>query len=145
MKINDIFKEVDQEIRSRVDNGQIANPVWVTQAVYNSHSDITGADAEWHQVLSYAKVRDIVRESVSRYKVKTPDQADRQLLLGPQFEFLQVAYAVKRENEQLVIPISLMTQEEVESKAVELEKMGDGCYRHADELRRYNRETAEVA
>lgn len=142
MTTNDIFKEVNQIIRSRIDNGQIANPKWVTQAVVMAHADISGADAEWHQVLAYDKVRDIVRECASRYKIKKPEDGDRQLLLGPQFEFLQVAYAVKRDDEQLVIPTSLLTDEEVEQKAVELEKMGDGCYKHADELRRYLREKA---
>lgn len=145
MTSNDLFKEVGAMIRERVDSGQIAHPKWITQAVVDAHSDISGSDAEWYQLCAYEKIRDVVRECTNRYKVKPSLETDQQLLLSSQFEHLQVAYAIKRENEQVVVPVNLLTSNEIETKATELEKMGMGCYEHADELRRYQSERQAAA
>lgn len=142
MKDNDLYTEVSQRIREIIDGGDIANPLWVTQAVVASHDGIEGPDADWYTRRAYERVRDVVRDCVSKYKVKPTVEQDPQLLLGPQFEHLQVAYAVIREEEPLVVPTALMTPDELEAKAYELERMGDGCYKHADELRRYIRVSA---
>jgi hypothetical protein len=145
MTENDLFNEVNAIVRMRIDQGRIAKASWVTQEVVNAHNDISGSDVEWYQLCAYTKIRDVVRECVNRYKVKPTLEKDEQLLLGQQFEHLQVAYAVIRKDEPVFVPIHLLTSDEIEAKAIELEKMGTGCFKHADELRRYSREQEGVA
>src|ERR1044072_1383369 len=142
MTETDLEREVRALIRERVDKGRIASATWATEAVVSQHASISGDDKEWCEVCAYAHIRTVVRRCVQKYKEL---DADEQLLLGDEFKRVQKAYLVERKKKQVIVPITLLTREELEAKVIELRKMGDGCYEHADELGRYIRERRAVA
>jgi len=58
----------------------------------------------------------------------------------PGFKRIQVAYTIKRGKRQMIVPIELLTDEEVEAKVAELRRMAANCDLHADEMDRYFQE-----
>lgn len=136
MTESDLEKEVREIIRRRVDSGQVAAATWLTQNIVGQHEDIEGSDAEWYQLCAYAHIRSVVRRCVQQYK-ESPEMVDQQMLLSDMFKRVQKAYCIEREKEQVVVPIGLLSGDELDSKIESLRKMGDGCYEHADELIRY--------
>lgn len=80
-------------------------------------------------------VRRAVQSALARYKPKE-DAADQSLIL-PGFDHIQCAYSVKRDNEQVVVPVGKMSLTEINGKIDEIEAMGRGCFEHAKELQRY--------
>lgn len=137
MKQHELYEEVSQEIDAAIQEGKPVNANWLTHFIVQRHSGIKGKDTEWYQLCAYEHVRDTVRQSIGRYR---PEVETRRDVLLPGFEYLQNAYLVEREKEQVVVPINQLTNKEITSKITEYEKMADGCVKHADELRRYMRE-----
>lgn len=68
---------------------------------------------------------------------------DKQLVLNG-FEFLQTVYPVIRNNRQMIVSVTNMTDDELDARARELTAMSKGCMRHADELRQYRASRATV-
>jgi hypothetical protein len=63
---------------------------------------------------------------------ETPEQ-----LRFEDFDYLQKAYLIEREGEQTIVPLKNCTCTELTEKIAELRRMGDGCYKHADEIHRF--------
>src|SRR6185436_11242062 len=100
----DIEREVRAIIRERIDKGHPTKAEWLTKAVVNRHTAISGEDKEWHQVCAYEHIRNVVRKCVQRYKESPNLDNDPQMTLEG-FEHLQKAYLVERKKKQVVVPI----------------------------------------
>jgi hypothetical protein len=144
MSQGDLDREVESVIKAAINKGDVLPVTWLTQAIVATHKDISGADADWYAVCGYGHVRAMVRAAVRRFKPDAESEVDRNLIL-PGFERVQTAYVVERDGEQNFVPTGQLTNDEIETKAVELEQMGAGCFLHAKELRRYKAERSRVA
>lgn len=145
----DLEREVRAIIRKRVDRGQTAPASWITQEVIQAYWStetttplLNDLHLEFASLCIYEHVRTMVRKCVQKYKEVPSVEVDQQLLLGDEFKRLQKAYLVERKKEQIVVPINLLTDDEIQEKVAELYKMGEGCYEHAAELSRYSRRRA---
>lgn len=138
MTIQDVEKEVRAVIQKRIDKNLISASDWIAKSVFKNHQDIDGADADWYRVISYDRLRGIVREVVREFKVKPQESPDPQLIL-PGFSYLQKAYSVTRNEQQCVVPTNLLSETEGQAKVSELRRMGESCFKHAEELERYLR------
>lgn len=137
------LSELVTEIRSITDrfigHGATLHPDWITQEIMSNHSEIIGNDADFHLCVSRETVRNQVRRQINRYK-NTPENAanpDKQLVLEG-FQYVQRAYLIDANGDQVAIPIERMTSAMRKAKIEELRAMGRGCLRHADELERYD-------
>jgi hypothetical protein len=52
---------------------------------------------------------------------------------------MQRAYTVDRDRETVLVPVHLLSDAEIEGRALELESMAKGCILHARELREFLR------
>lgn len=92
--------------------------------------------ADYYLPLAQMGMREVVFRAMRRATLRKSDES-RQLLLGPEFQHAQQRYVIEREGESVVVRIFDMTDDELEAKAVEHEKQGDGHFEHAAELRRF--------
>lgn len=140
-KISHLTKEIRAIIDSRIQRNDPVKPDWVTKEILDAHQEISGDDSDFYFCLAREAIRDQVRKQINRFRL-TPEQAlvvDKQIVL-PGFERLQRAYLIEINGDQIAIPIEKMTDAQLQTKITELEAMGDGCYQHATELKRYRDE-----
>jgi hypothetical protein len=128
--------EIKKIVDDRLTRGHPVNPMWVVHAFLKSHPLPDDFAEGFWEFAGPAYAREHVRDAIKRYEPRP--EKDESLSL-PGFEFLQRAYSIKRDDEQVIVPIDQLNDAEIEDKAVEYEHMGDGCYQHADELRQYRR------
>jgi len=132
---NDIIDEIRGVIDALEDH-QHGVPSWITQGIVSEHSEIEGADKDFYLLCAYAHVRTLVAKELNRFKVCPDSETDPQGVL-PGFKRLQKRYLVKRDGEQLAVPVGQLTDEEIDEKIGELGKMSAGLSEHMNELRRY--------
>ena len=130
-----ITAHIRKFIADKVANNEVVVVDWLTHEIIGSKSLIEGDDIEFYRVCAYAHVREIVKRCVGKYDAKPA--SDRQLVLDG-FEHLQVAYTVPRNGRIELVPVNLLTSEEIEARALEYEAMAGGCLAHAKELRGYD-------
>lgn len=135
MTQDDLDREVNSIINSRLAAKQAAPLTWIKTAVLDKHPGLSGADRAWYHFCASGHVEDAVRNALRKFK-DTEDEPDRQMLL-PGHERLQKAYLTDRNEESTLVPIDQMTSQELLAKAKVYRKLGRGCYQHADELERY--------
>lgn len=143
--LKDLTAEIEQVIEDFENhNERRLHPDWITTAVMNRHPDVEGADADFYRVMSRSQVREAVRQRLNAYKAKPEVEPDRQLVMQG-FERLQLRYLVKEDGEWVAVKVEMMTTEQRKAKAAELRAMGRGCFQHADELERFDRDITTAA
>jgi len=143
--MNDLTVEIEQIIEAfEQTNERRLHPEYITNAVIDRHPDVSGADAEFYRVMSRAQVREAVRSRLNAFKAKAEAEADRQLVMQG-FERLQRRYLVNEDGTQVAVKVEHMTSKQRQSKVAELRAMGQGCFQHADELERFDRDLAAAA
>lgn len=131
--------ELIEEIKAVIDaleDHQPAVASWIVQGIVSAHGDIQGTDKDFYVLCAFGHVRTAVREVFRRYRVAPDEEPDPQLIM-PGFERLQKRYLVERDGDQIAVPIEQLTDQEIDEKIAELERMAAGCKCHAEELRRY--------
>jgi len=133
--------ELRDIVDDRLARGYPVAPSWIVHAFMKTHplprSFTLKRGRGFYEFAAPAYVRANIREVLKGFENTTEPDPARVL---PGFEFLQRAYSVKREEEQVIVPTSQLSDDELEAKAQEYEKMGAGCYEHAAEIRRYRRD-----
>lgn len=142
MSETSVYREVREYIARKIEDGIVVNVDWLAHEIVANKNRISGEDLEFYTVCAFDKVRDIVKRCVGKYDAKPT--TDAQLVLDG-FEHLQVAYTVERSGQVVLVPVNQLTDEEIEHRAAEYEKMAVGCRAHARELREYRRARASRA
>lgn len=134
MSETSVYREVREYIADKISQGHIVSVDWLTHDIVRNKSDIEGGDVEFYRVCAFTHVRDVVKRCVGKYDAKP--KSDAQLTLDG-FEHLQVAYSVERSGQVVLVPVDQLSDEEIELRAAEYDKMARGCIGHAEELRAY--------
>jgi len=137
-----IPKELAQEVRefyARLIRQDIPVPItWAVEGIIKAHPDISGSDVEWYKRCTKGNVWDAVNAYVRSIKASEDDAGpSEQIELFPGYERLQVAYSVERGGIQTIVPVALLTDDEIKSKIEAHERAAKGHEKHADELRRF--------
>ncbi len=145
MKVQDLINEITAVIEARIAADEPVGATWVTHEVVSRHSQPEHADSGWYTLCAYEAVRGAVRTVARNFRRKSEEDAgaDEQQIL-PGFERVQKAYLVERDGEQRFVPTASLTDEEIDAKSDQLECIGEGCFQHAKELRRYKKERVRV-
>lgn len=131
--------QLQAEISAKIEllkreNAAHLSPVWITQAVMADHADIHGEDANFHLCCSRLAVRKEATRSVN--KTESPVDPNPQLTLEG-FDYLQKYYVVGKGDERVGVRIDLLSDAQLDQKADEYAAMGNTCFAHAAEIRRY--------
>ena len=132
MKLEGIRAEVRAHIDTRIDRGEVVLVKWVAHKVVSDRSAFEGDDAEFYVVCAYEVVSKLAKEVIGKYTPKA--EPDSQLVMSG-FEYAQKAYPVERDGDRVLVPTDQLTEDELNERADEYERMGHGCFQHAKELR----------
>lgn len=137
-----IQTEVRKFVQDRIDSGAITRVEWLTSEYLGSKSRVEGDDLPFYQTCALAHVNEVVKRVVGKFDPKR-SKADDQLIL-PGFAHMQKAYTVQRDGMQLLVPVHLLTDEELDARASEYEAMAHGLRDHARELRQFKASRASA-
>ena len=130
----EVTREIRRIVQERIDAGAIVLVEWMTTEILSQKSEIEGADADFYLACGADFVKKCVKRVVGEYEPK--EQTGAQLIM-PGFDHLQKAYSVVRGGQIVLVPVTMLTDEEVEGRALELEAMAKGCLSHAKEMRAF--------
>jgi hypothetical protein len=143
---SDLYAEVRDLVRSKIDGEQIIGAAWVVPLMTQKHPMPTtwrGPDADAYRICFREHVKDMAREVVREFK-KTEEEIDPRQGVLTGFKRVQRSYQIERNGEPMLVPVGKMSDVEVERKIEELRKIGAGNLAHADELERYLRDRRAV-
>lgn len=136
-----LIEEIDKRLDELARSGDPWIARWVANDICTSHEAAlrSGEGADFWLWTGYQHVRRIVTRRINKRAGPSADVPDKpQLVLhGFEREHLQDYYVVERENEEVGVPVTQLTDAEIDTKIEEKRAMGAACYAHADELRRF--------
>jgi hypothetical protein len=137
-----LIAEINEYLDNAMKRGEPWIARWVAHGIVQSHRAglADNEDAAFFERTSYANVRETVRKVINKRAGTNPEQtADQGQIVLPGFErdHLQDYYVVKRDGDEIGVPVTQLTDQELEQKAALYRSMGQACYAHADEIDRF--------
>jgi len=141
--IKDIRSLISSLVADKIDAGKVVNQQWTVTEILNSYDDIEGEDKDFYLVTARHWIGGEVKSAIGKYEPHLGSDGTQLVLDG--FEYLQKGYPVLRGTVRQLVPTDQITNEEWDIKEREYEKMGDGCYAHAAEIRMYRNSRQQTA
>jgi hypothetical protein len=133
--IKDIQNLIARLVADKIDAGHVVNMQWATKEILDTYCDIEGRDVDFYLITAKFYIADLVKRCIKKYD--TPDQTESGQIIMDGFDHLQKAYPVERGEGREIVPVSLLTDKELELRAAAYDKMAEGCEAHAKEIRKY--------
>ena len=130
----EVTREIRRIIQDKLDAGLSVRVEWLTTEIIASKDQIDGEDADFYIACGVDFIKNAVKRVIGEFKPK-PDQ-NAQIIM-PGFDHLQKAYTVMRDEQVTLVPVTMLTDPELEARAQEYEAMAAGCTAHADEIRTF--------
>lgn len=132
-------KELDQIahriISSKIQRGEIVQMHWAVTELINEQGLISGDGVPFYDLCAREHVYRVVKRTVDKYDKPDSDAGVQMTLDG--YECLQQAYTVERGGERQLVPVHLVSYEELMARAKEFRKQAAGLVRHAEELEQF--------
>lgn len=135
------------EINTRIDDlqsrGEMIAATWLAHGICAEHNEGLAPgreeDAEFFHWCAYTAVRDLVRREINRRGSDTEREYRPAQIMLPGFEreHIQDYYLVKRDTEEVMVPIVAMSDDEVRQKIALYQSMAESNMAHAQELDRF--------
>lgn len=122
-------------IANKIANDEIVQMHWAVSEVINSQGGITGDGVPFYTLCAREHVYRVVKKVVDKYD-KREEEDEVQLTLSG-FQCLQKAYTVERDEERQLVPLHLLTKEELLARAKEFRRQAHGLITHALEIEQY--------
>lgn len=130
----EVTREIRNIVQDRIDSGVIVRVEWLTTEIMSMKSDIGGSDADFYIACGIDFIKNTVKRVIGGYAPK-PEQNEQIVMDG--FDYLQKAYTVTRDDQITLVPVTMLTDDELEMRALEYEAMSKGCIAHAKEIRSF--------
>lgn len=135
----DLKHEIETIINEREAEGAACPTSWVVTSTINKLGDANASP--FHRLTASIGVLYLVRKVLQGRK-KIEDDEGRQGEMFPAYVRLQRSYTITRPGEdgkpeQVIVPLSQMTYDELMAKAAEKDALSEGNRQHAAELRDY--------
>ena len=135
MSPKDINELAHDLIANQLQAGEIVEMRWAVQELINSQGDISGDGVEFYALCAREHIYRVVKRAVDKYENSNSKDHDQLTLEG--YECLQKAYTVERDNERKLVPVHLISDEELLARAAEFRRQVDGLKKHAEEIEKY--------
>lgn len=138
----EVTREIRRIVQERIDSGVAVRVEWLTTEIMAMKNDIEGADSDFYLACGVDFIKKTVSNVIGGYAPK-PTQSEQIILPG--FDHLQEAYTVMRDAQITLVPVTMLTDSELELRAQEYEVMAKGCIAHAKEIRAFIMDREKVA
>jgi len=130
----EVTREIRGIVQDRIDSGVIVRVEWLTTEIMAMKDNIEGEDADFYLACGVDFIKNTVKRVIGGYSPK-PEQAAQIVMDG--FDYLQKAYTVTRDEQVTLVPVTMLSDAELEMRAQEYEAMAKGCIAHAKEIRTF--------
>lgn len=130
----EVTREIRRIVQERIDAGVIVRVEWLTTEIMAMKDKIEGEDADFYIACGVDFIKNTVSRVIGDYAPK-PKQDVQIVMHG--FDHLQKAYTVLRDEQVTLVPVTMLSDDELESRAQEYETMAKGCIAHAKEIRAF--------
>lgn len=130
----EVTREVRRIVQDRIDAGVVIRVEWLTTEILAIKDRIEGEDADFYLACGADFIKKTVKRVVGEYEPK-PETSAQIVMDG--FDHLQKAYTVSRDSETTLVPVTMLSDSELEARAQEYEAMAKGCVAHAKEIRAF--------
>jgi len=135
MTPNELDRMAHELIADKIGVGEVVQMHWAVQELISHQGKIMGDGVEFYTFCTQRDVYRVVKNAVDKYDKSHP-QDDRQMVLKG-YECLQEAYTVERAEERQLVPIHLLSDEELIARAHEFKRQSSTLLKHAEELEQY--------
>lgn len=135
MSPKDLDQIAHRLIADKIGAGEIVQMHWAVTELINSQGGIVGDGESFYSLCAREHVYRIVKKAVSKYDKSESGDGVQMTLDG--YECLQEAYTVEREDERQLVPVHLVTNDELLARAKEFRKQAHGLLNHAREIEKY--------
>lgn len=137
----EIYKQLDQ----LSEMGQAWRAEFIAHAIVSSHAEglPDNEHTDFWRHCAYRSVREAVRRCINKRAGDERPADDRQYRI-PGYDHVHAYYVVRRDDTDVGVPVSDLTDDEIDQKSALYKKMGRECFDHADELQRYKFERTRV-
>lgn len=137
-----ISDEINRLLDHLADDEETWEPRWVAHSLVekydDGYNDLPYEEETRHAMYRYC--REQVRRIIARRTDPTEQSGSDEQPTLPGFDHVRHYYDVEREGGIVGVPVTEMSDSEIDGKAEEYRRMGDALYAHADELERFKRE-----
>lgn len=130
----EVTREIRRIVQERIDANISIRVEWLTTEIVAMKDQIEGSDADFYIACGMDFIKKTVKRVIGEFEPR-PEQNAQIIMTG--FDHLQKAYTVTRENQVTLVPVTMLTDDELELRAREYEGMAAGCIAHADEIRTF--------
>jgi len=134
MTPKDIEAAAAELITSKIKNNEIVEMSWAVRELISSMGEITGDGSDFHFICADYYAWRVVKKAIGKYDISTEGLSGNQPNLDG-FEHMQAGYTMKRGKKISLIPVSLLSDEELDERADVYETLSSGLLQHAKELR----------
>jgi hypothetical protein len=135
MTPNELDRVAHQLIADKIGAGEIVQMHWAVQELISRQGEIMGEGVPFFTLCAREHVYRVVKKVVDKYE--KPQFEDQQQLTLEGYECLQQAYTVERDEERQLVPIHLITDDELLARAQEFRRQAGGLMNHANEIETY--------
>lgn len=136
MTVNELEKIAHKLIADKIAQGEEVQMEWAVHELIKQQGTISGAGKGFYALCAREFVYRVVKKAVDKYESESSAEDGAQKNLEG-FDYLQVAYTVARDDVRVLVPIDLITDEELEKRAEEYDRQAIGMQGHAQEIRNY--------
>lgn len=130
----EVTREIRRIVQEKLDAGVAIRVEWLTTEIISTKDQIEGEDADFYVACGVDFIKKTVSTVIGGYAPKPSTNA--QIVMAG-FDHLQKAYTVTRDEQITLVPVTMLTDEELEMRAQEYEAMAKGCLSHAKEIRAF--------
>ena len=134
MNETNLTAEIHKLIDDKIASGVVVHVDWIATEILHTYDAIEGDDAPLYRVCTFKEVVRMAKRAIGKYDAE--DTTQEQLVL-PGFKHLCRAYPIERDGENVLVPVTQCTDDELLDRADQLEEMAKGCRAHARELREF--------
>ncbi|KZY51009.1 hypothetical protein A3734_06515 [Sulfitobacter sp. HI0054] len=130
----EVTREIRRMVQDKLDSGVAIRVEWLTTEIIASKDQIDGDDADFYIACGVDFIKKTVKRVIGEFEPKAEQSAQ---IIMPGFDHLQKAYTVTRNEQVTLVPVTMLTDMELEMRAQEYEAMAKGCLSHAKEIRAF--------
>jgi hypothetical protein len=137
--------EIDKIIGAKMSARQPLLAKWIAHEICERHKSALrkGPKSDFWRHSGYRSCRAAVTKRIGLIAGISPATESPQAAL-PGFDYLRTYYTVDRDGEDVGLPISMMSDPELDKLAHRLDAMSNTCKAHAREVRRFKAERSAV-